>query len=89
MPETLALPDGWQSVEHPPSLFRRFQFESYQGTRTFLERLAALSRQTGLYPDLGFGKTHVNVTLYGSEGQMPGAEQVQFAIQAGALAALD
>ncbi len=62
---TLPLPEGWKSVQHPPSLFRRFQFASYRDTRAFLDRLAALSEETGLYPDLGFGPTHVNVTRCG------------------------
>ena len=64
-----SLPEGWKSVPAPPSLFRRFQFDSYRDTRAFLERLAALSEQTGLYPDLGFGTTHVNVTVYGKGGE--------------------
>ena len=44
------LADGWQRVERPPSLFRRFTFASYAHTRAFLDRLAALSEETGLYP---------------------------------------
>jgi 4a-hydroxytetrahydrobiopterin dehydratase len=81
----LPLPEGWRSVEHPPSLFRRFQFGSYRETRAFLERLAALSEDTGLYPDLGFGPTHVNVTLYGRNGGPPGLDEVDFATRAGTL----
>jgi len=82
---TLPLPEGWKSVEHPPSLFRRFQFASYRDTRAFLERLAGLSKETGLYPDLGFGTTHVNVTVYGPNGGAPGTHEVDFAVRAGAL----
>jgi len=79
------LPEGWKSVEHPPSLFRRFQFASYRDTRAFLERLAGLSKETGLFPDLGFGPTHVNVTVYGPNGGAPGAAEVDFAVRAGTL----
>lgn len=57
------LAEGWQQVEHPSSLFRRYQFASYRDTRAFLDKLAALSAETGLYPDLGFGTTYVNVTV--------------------------
>lgn len=81
-----SLPEGWKSVAAPPSLFRRFQFDSYGDTRAFLERLAALSKETGLYPDLGFGKTHVNVTVYGKDGRAPGDHEVDFASRATALA---
>ena len=83
---SLSLPEGWRAVQTPPSLFRRFQFDSYRDTRAFLERLAALSEETALYPDLGFGTTHVNVTLYGANGRAPGAPEVDFASRAAALA---
>jgi 4a-hydroxytetrahydrobiopterin dehydratase len=83
---SLSLPEGWRAVPTPPSLFRRFQFDSYRDTRAFLERLAALSEETGLYPDLGFGTTHVNVTLYGIYGRAPGTPEIEFASRAAALA---
>ncbi len=80
------LPEGWKNVERPPSLFRRFGFDSYEQTRAFLDKLAALSEETGLYPDLGFGSTHVNVTVYGSEGGSPAATEADFARRAAELA---
>jgi len=80
------VPEGWREVPTPPSLFRRFQFDSYRDTRAFLERLAGLSKETGLYPDLGFGTTHVNVTVYGADGRAPGANEIDFASRAAALA---
>ncbi len=83
---SLSLPEGWRAVQTPPSLFRRFQFDCYRDTRAFLERLAALSEETKLYPDLGFGTTHVNVTLYGPSGRVPGDAEVDFASRAAALA---
>jgi len=82
----LPLPEGWKAVQHPPSLFRRFQFASYRDTRAFLDRLAALSEETGLYPDLGFGPTHVNVTVYGPEGGAPRDQEIAFASRAAGLA---
>ncbi len=84
MSVTSPLADGWQRVEHPFSLFRRYRFESYRDTREFLDRLAALSAETGLYPDLGFGTTYVNVTVPGAGA--PGAEAVDFANRVGAFA---
>jgi pterin-4a-carbinolamine dehydratase len=82
----LSLPEGWKAVQTPPSLFRRFEFGNYQDTRAFLERLSALSQETGLYPDLGFGTTYVNVTVYGRDGAMPGSGDIEFASRAAALA---
>ncbi len=82
----LYLPEGWKSVQFPPSLFRRFEFANYAETRAFLDALAKLSEECGLYPDLGFGRTFVNVTVHGgSEGQ-GGVAEVEFAGRVGALA---
>ena len=82
-------PEGWTEVERPPSLYRRFEFADYSATRTFLERLASLSKETGLYPDLSFGRTHVNVKVYGSGGAAVDAEAREFAARAEALATVD
>lgn len=81
-----SLPEGWTSVARPPSLFRRFQFESYAHTRAFLDGLATLSEQTGCFPDLSFGTTYVNVTLHAADGAAPGAELLDYAARASALA---
>ena len=84
--EASPLPEGWKAVQTPPSLFRRFEFSSYHDTRAFLERLSGLSQETGLYPDLGFGTTYVNVTIYGKDREMPGRAESEFARRASALA---
>jgi pterin-4a-carbinolamine dehydratase len=85
MSAALSLPEGWEMVERPPSLFRRYQFGSYKETRGFLDRLSALSKETGVYPDLGFGPTHVNVTIYGADGTAPGGAEYAFADRVAAL----
>jgi 4a-hydroxytetrahydrobiopterin dehydratase len=82
-------PEGWTEVERPPSLYRRFEFAAYPETRAFLERLAGLSKETGLYPDLSFTRTYVNVTVYGSDGTAVGAETREFAARAEALTAVE
>ena len=81
-------PEGWTEVERPPSLYRRFEFAGYSETRAFLERLAGLSKETGLYPDLSFSRTYVNVTVYGSGGVV-GAEARMFAARAEAIATVE
>ena len=68
-------PEGWTEVERPPSLYRRFEFAAYSETRAFLERLAGLSKETGLYPDLSFSRTYVNVTVHGSGPVVDTAER--------------
>ena len=77
---------GWTEVEQPSLLYRRFEFADYPEARAFLDRLAGLSKETGLYPDLSFSRTHVNVTVYGTDGAAVGAEAREFAARAEALA---
>jgi pterin-4a-carbinolamine dehydratase len=81
--------DGWQKVTHPPSLFRRYEFPSYSRTREFLDRLASLSEESRLYPDLGFGKTHVNVTIHATGGGVPTEAEIDFARRAATLVSAD
>lgn len=81
-----SIPAGWRWVERPPSLFRRFEFDAYAGTRGFLQDLEQLSKQRNFYPDLGFGQRHVNVTVHVEEGRAPSADQCAFAVDAAALA---
>jgi len=80
------LPEGWRHIERPPSLFRRFQFSSYSETRAFLDRLAALSEEADLYPDLGFGPKHANVTINANASGAIGARETDFASRAAELA---
>jgi len=82
-------PEGWTERGKPSSLHRRFEFAAYPDTRDFLDRLAALSKETGLYPDLSFSRTHVNVTVYGPGGAAVDSEAREFAGRAAALAPVD
>jgi 4a-hydroxytetrahydrobiopterin dehydratase len=82
-------PEGWTESEQRSMLYRRFEFPAYSQARAFLDRLADLSKETGLYPDLSFGRTYVNVTVYDSGGAGIGAEARQFAARADALATMD
>jgi pterin-4a-carbinolamine dehydratase len=82
-------PEGWTEVERPPSLYRRFEFAAYSETRSFLDRLASLSKETGLYPDLSFARTHVNVTVCASDDSAVGAEERDFAVRAEEIAPVE
>ena len=53
--------NGWEASRS--AMTRRYEFASYGETRTFLHRLAEYSKEQGYYPDLNFGKTHVNVSI--------------------------
>lgn len=70
---------GWEVRERPPMLFRRFEFDSYTATRTFLDALEALSKEQGYYPDLSFATKHVNVTVQARDGKALAPIDYEFA----------
>tara|TARA_Y100001968_G_C19412762_1_gene747258 strand:+ start:257 stop:508 length:252 start_codon:yes stop_codon:yes gene_type:complete len=54
---------NWLKRDRPICLERRFEFETYDGTRTFLDKLGKLSESANVFPDISFGRTYVNITL--------------------------
>jgi pterin-4a-carbinolamine dehydratase len=76
----------WQERNRPQRLERRYQFADYMALRDFLDRAAELSEQQGLYPDMGFGRDYVNITIHADEGEASVTEmQRRFAAQLDAL----
>ena len=71
--------EGWQSHDRPPSLFRRFSFEGYSETSTFLDALGELSKETEYYPDISFGKNYANITIHARDTKAVGPEDLDFA----------
>lgn len=57
----------WRRRERPLRLERRLEFANYELLRDFLDRAGELSEQTGLYPNLSFGRTYVNMTLFADD----------------------
>jgi len=57
----------WQERNRPVRLEKRYEFESYDALRAFLDDAADLSEQKGLFPDIGFGKTYANFTIHPDE----------------------
>jgi 4a-hydroxytetrahydrobiopterin dehydratase len=57
----------WRERLRPPSLERRYEFANYQALRDFLDRAAVLSETEGYFPDMGFGRDYVNVTIHADE----------------------
>tara|TARA_Y100001968_G_scaffold326819_1_gene370627 strand:- start:1111 stop:1368 length:258 start_codon:yes stop_codon:yes gene_type:complete len=53
----------WNLKNRPVCLEKRFEFNSYEDTRKFLDRLGEYSEKENRYPDISFGKTYVNITL--------------------------
>ena len=59
--------DNWKVRKRPARLERRFEFDSYDDTRDFLDLAAELAEREGYYPDMSFGRTHVSMTLQSEE----------------------
>ena len=79
--------DQWEERDRPLRLERRYEFQDYRTLRDFLDRAAELSEREGLYPDMGFGKDYVNITIHVKEGDDTlRDEQRQFAEELDALA---
>lgn len=76
----------WVHTGRPPNLFRRFEFGSYRETREFLDRLAALSKETGYYPNISFGTKYANVTVQARDEKAIGSADLDFAKQVDRLA---
>ncbi|HER35126.1 MAG: 4a-hydroxytetrahydrobiopterin dehydratase [Halothiobacillaceae bacterium] len=78
-------PEGWQTQKRPPMLIRRFEFEHYDQTRDFLDRLAEASEEMGYHPSLQFDRTTVSVNVSPLEETL-GDLEVRFARRADKLA---
>jgi pterin-4a-carbinolamine dehydratase len=57
----------WQERIRPSRLEKRYEFESYDELRNFLDEAADLSEAKGLYPDIGFSRTHASFTIHADE----------------------
>ena len=77
----------WQERNRPLRLERRYEFQDYSALRDFLDRAADLSEQEGFYPDMGFGRDYVNITIHVNDGEDAlGENQHRFAQQLDTLA---
>ncbi len=77
----------WRECARPMRLEKRYEFPDYRTLRDFLDLVADLSEQQGLYPDMGFAKSYVNITIHLNEGsQVISEDQRCFARQLDRLA---
>ncbi len=72
---------------------KRYEFSSYDELRDFLDQAADISEKEGLYPDMGFGRDYVNITIHADEGseeltssQRQFADQIEKLYQSGSEA---
>ena len=55
--------ESWRQKDRPECLERRFEFQSYEKTRAFLDKVGDLCEEIDRFPDMSFGKTYVNITV--------------------------
>ena len=55
--------DGWRQKNRPECLEKRFEFQSYEETRDFLDALGNFCEEVNRFPDISFGKTYANITI--------------------------
>ena len=58
----------WRERNRPARREKRYEFESYDSLRAFLDEAADLSEAQGMYPDIGFGRYHADFTIHVDEG---------------------
>lgn len=58
---------SWVERKRPERLEARYEFDSYDALRDFLDQAAELSESKNLYPDMGFGKDYVNITIHADD----------------------
>ena len=54
---------SWKERKRPICLEKRFEFDSYDLTRDFLDKLGDHSESIQRFPDISFGRTYVNITI--------------------------
>ena len=59
--------EGWRQKNRPECLEKRYEFESYEKTRDFLDALGDFSEKVSRYTYISFGKTYANITIRPSE----------------------
>lgn len=77
----------WTQRPRPTRLERRVEFPDYEATRRFLAGAEASCKEAGIYPDISFGRTYVNLTLHG-EGESLGDPLHRLAADLDALVSL-
>ena len=54
---------SWKERKRPICLEKRFEFDSYDLTRDFLDKLGDHSEAIQRFSDISFGRTYVNITI--------------------------
>lgn len=77
---------GWRINNEPPVMTKRYEFESYDETRLFVNALADLSEQTDYFPNMTFNRVQATVTIFTDEKAL-GEKEFDFALATDKLGA--
>ena len=55
--------EGGRQKKRPERLEKRFEFQSYEKNRDFLDALGDFCEKVNRFPDISFGKTYANITI--------------------------
>lgn len=72
--------ERWKRKDKPASLEARFDFDSFETLRSFLDGLAEISEQLDHHANISFGREHVSVIIYAKTGSL---EQIDFDLAQG------
>ena len=62
--------EGWRQKKRPECLEKRFEFQSYEKNRDFLDALGEYCEKVNRFPDISFGKTYANITIRPEENNV-------------------
>ena len=60
--------EEWQERVRPVRLERRYEFKDYNTLRDFLDKASEHFEKVDSFPDMGFGKDYVNITIHLDDG---------------------
>ncbi|WP_238696310.1 4a-hydroxytetrahydrobiopterin dehydratase [Thiomicrorhabdus sediminis] len=62
--------DRWKQKSKPASLEARFEFDSFEILREFLDQTAEIAEQLEHHPNISFSKQHVSMIIYAKTGEL-------------------
>jgi len=78
----MSLSSAWKQKDKAATLEARFEFESFEILRDFLDEVADVADNVGHHPNLSFGREHVSVIIY-AQNQESGLSDTDFNLAQG------
>lgn len=69
--------ERWKVKEKPASMEARFEFDSFDNLRSFLDELAKHAEALDHHPNISFGREHASVIIY---SQSESLDKVDYAL---------